>query len=118
MAPNPASRYTNAYPRGYEIAADGHQIPRRTRLTLVLNASLGEYYGVQGTTWPDPPILRHPTQTETVNGRELREYGTGSALTLVAFSTHTGTYWVSNTLTNSIPSAELIAIAASMRPAG
>ena len=117
VAPNPASRYINAYPRAYQIAADGHHYPSY-RLTLVLNASLGEYYGVQGTAWPDPPILRHPTQTETVNGRELREYGTGSALTLVAFSTHTGTYWVSNTLTNSIPSAELVAIAASMRPAG
>ena len=84
----------------------------------MLNAALGEYYGVQGTTWSDPPILRHPTQTETVNGRQLREYGAGSALTLVAFRTPTGTYWVSNTLTNSIPRAEMITIAASMRPAG
>jgi polyisoprenyl-teichoic acid--peptidoglycan teichoic acid transferase len=117
VAPNPASRYTNAYPRAYEIAAGGHHYPSY-RMTLVLNAALGEYYGVQGTTWSDPPILRHPTQTEMVNGRQLREYGTGSELTLVAFSTPGGTYWVSNTLTNSIPGAELIAIAASLRPAG
>jgi len=117
VAPNPASRYTNAYPRAYEIAAGGHHYPSY-RMTLALNAALGEYYGVQGTTWSDPPILRHPTQTATVNGRRLREYGTGSGLTLVAFSTPSGTYWVSNTLTNSIPGAELIAIAASMRPAG
>ncbi len=117
VAPNSASRYTNAYPRAYEIAADGHHYPSY-RMTLVLSAALGEYYGVQGTAWSDPPILRHPTQTEMVNGRQLREYGTGSALTLVAFSTPGGTYWVSNTLTNSIPSAELIAIAASLRPAG
>ena len=116
VAPNPASRYTNAYPRAYEIAANGHHYPSY-RLTLVLNAALGEYYGIQGTTWSDPPILRHPANTQTVNGRQLREYGTGSTLTLVAFSTPTGTYWVSNTLTNSIPSAELIAIAASMQPA-
>jgi polyisoprenyl-teichoic acid--peptidoglycan teichoic acid transferase len=117
VAPNPAGRYTNAYPRAYQITADGHHYPSY-RLTLVLNAALGEYYGVQGTTWSDPPILRHPTQTEIINGRQLREYRTGSALTLVAFSTRTGTYWVSNTLTNSIPSTELIAIAASMRAAG
>lgn len=117
VAPNAASHYTNAYPRAYEIAAGGHHYPSY-RMTLVLNAAPGEYYGVQGTTWSDPPILRHPTQTETVNGRQLREYGAGSELTLVAFSTPSGTYWVSNTLTNSIPSAELIAIAASMRPAG
>jgi len=53
-----------------------------------------------------------------VNGRRLRLYGTGSELSLVAFSTPSGTYWVSDTLTDSVPSAELIAIAASMRPAG
>jgi polyisoprenyl-teichoic acid--peptidoglycan teichoic acid transferase len=117
VAPNPASRYTNAYPRAYEIRTRGHNYSSY-RMTLVLNAALGEYYGVQGTTWSDPPILRHPAQTQMVNGRQLREYGTGSELTLVAFSTRSGTYWVSNTLTNSIPSAELIAIAASLRPAG
>jgi LCP family protein required for cell wall assembly len=117
VAPNPASRYANAYPRAYEIGADGHSYPSY-RMTLVLNAALGEYYGVQGTTWSDPPILRHATRTEVVNGRQLREYGSASELSLVAFSTPSGTYWVSNTLTNSIPRAELIAIAASMRPAG
>jgi hypothetical protein len=87
-------------------------------MTLVLDAARGEYYGVQGTTWSDPPILRRPTRIEVVNGRRLREYGTGSQVSLVAFSTSNGTYWISNTLTDSIPGAELIAIAASMRPAG
>jgi hypothetical protein len=115
--PNPASSYTTSYPRPYDIEADGHSYPSY-RMTLVLNPALGEYYGVQGTTWSDPPILRHPTRTEVINGRRLREYGTGSELSVVAFTTAHATYWISNTLTNSIPSAELIAIAASMRPAG
>jgi LCP family protein required for cell wall assembly len=114
-APNPAGRYANAYPRAYEIRAAGHPYPSY-RMTLVLNAALGEYYGVQGTTWSDPPILRHPAHIEVVSGRRLREYGTGDQLSIVAFSTPSGTYWVSNTLTDSIPSSELVAIAASMRP--
>jgi polyisoprenyl-teichoic acid--peptidoglycan teichoic acid transferase len=116
VASNPAGRYANAYPRAYEIADAGHRYPSY-RMTIVVNAALGEYYGVQGTTWSDPPILRHPTRIETINGRRLREFGTSSQLSLVAFSTPSGTYWVSNTLTDSIPSAELVAIAASMRPA-
>jgi polyisoprenyl-teichoic acid--peptidoglycan teichoic acid transferase len=117
VAPNPPSRYVNAYPRAYQIQAGGHRYPSY-RMTLVLNAALGQYYGVQGTTWSDPPILRHPAATQVVNGRQLREYGTGGELSLVAFSTSTGTYWISNTLTDSIPNAQLIAIAASLRPAG
>ena len=116
-APNPASRYATTYPRAYAIVAGGRRYPSY-RMTLVLNAAVGEYYGVQGTTWSDPPLLRHPARIEVVNGRRLREYGTGSALTLVAFSTQSATYWVSNTLTDSIPGSELIAIAASMRPEG
>ena len=116
VAPNPPSRYANAYPRAYQISDGGHRYPSY-RMTLVLNAALGEYYGVQGTTWTDPPILDHPIATQTVNGRQLREYGTDAQLSLVAFSTPTGTYWISNTLTDSIPSAQLVAIAASMRPA-
>ena len=115
-APNPASRYANAYPRAYEISAAGHRHPSY-RMTLVLNSALGEYYGVQGTTWSDPPILRHPVRVEVVNGRRLSEYGSGAQLSIVAFTTPSGTYWVSNTLTDSIPSAALVAIAASMRPA-
>ena len=116
VAPNPAGRYANAYPRAYEIKAAGHRYPSY-RMTLVLNSDLGEYYGVQGTTWSDPPILRRPANIVVVNGRRLREYGTGAQLSIVAFSTPSGTYWVSNTLTDSIPSAELVAIAASMAPA-
>jgi LCP family protein required for cell wall assembly len=117
VAPNSPSRYTNAYPRGYQIQDGSHRYSSY-RMTLVLNATLGEYYGVQGTTWTDPPILDHPTRTQTINGRQLREYGTSAQLSLVAFSTSTGTYWISNTLTDSIPNAQLVAIAASMRPAG
>ena len=32
-------------------------------MTLVINPALGEYYGVQGTTWQNPPILNSPTET-------------------------------------------------------
>jgi LCP family protein required for cell wall assembly len=115
VPPNPASRYADAYPRAYELRAGGRRYAAY-RMTLVLNAARGEYYGVQGTTWSDPPILRHPAHVEVVNGRRLSEYGTASQVSLVAFSTSSGTYWISNTLTDSIPGADLIAIAASMRP--
>jgi hypothetical protein len=42
--------------RAYEITGAGHSYPSY-RMTLVLNGALGEYHGVQGTTWSDPPIL-------------------------------------------------------------
>ena len=43
-------------------------------MTIAINPVLGEYYGVQGTTWQNPPILQSPTETKTVNGKQLLLY--------------------------------------------
>jgi LCP family protein required for cell wall assembly len=115
--PNPASQYAGAYPRPYTIGAGGRAYPSY-RMTLVINSALGEYYGVQGTTWRDPPILRNPTQTEDVDGRQLMEYFNGAQLSLVAWRTPTAVYWIANTLTDTIPNRQLVAIAASLRLEG
>ena len=40
-------------------------------MTLALNPVLGEYYGVQGMTWKNPPLLASPSGTRTVAGRKL-----------------------------------------------
>ena len=62
-------------------------------MTLVVNPSLGEYYGVQGTTWMDPPILGKPTRTEIVNGKRLLEFYNSGKLSLVAWKTSGAAYW-------------------------
>ncbi len=106
----------HAYPRGYRIDAGGRTYAAY-RMTLVMRPALGEYYGVQGTTWADPPILSKPTRTVLVNGKRLLEFYNGANLSLVAWRTAGGAYWVSNTLTDSIPAGQLLAIAASLQPA-
>ena len=40
---------------------------------------VGEYYGIQGTTWRDPPILDDPHETIVRDGRKLMVYRDGSA---------------------------------------
>ena len=110
----PPSEYVGAYPREYRIHAGGRAYPSY-RMTLVINSALGLYYGVQGTTWRNPPILAKPTQTQTIGGRQLLEYFNGRKLSLVAWRTPSGAYWVANSLTDSIPSKQLIAIAASLK---
>ena len=86
-------------------------------MTLVIKPAFGEYYGVQGTTWTDPPILAHPTRTELLGGKRLLEFYNGGKLSLVAWKTSGAAYWVSNTLTDTIPARQLLAIAASLQPA-
>jgi hypothetical protein len=106
----------HAYPREYRIDAGGRNYPAY-RMTLVIKPSLGEHYGVQGTTWTNPPILNRPTRTEIVDGKRLLEFFNGGKLSLVGWKTAGAAYWISNTLTESIPADQLLAIAASLQPA-
>ncbi len=74
-----------------------------------------EYYGVQGTSWSDPPILRDPSETRTIGGRDYELFYDGDRLRLVAFQDDDGnSYWVSNTLLQSLGEGEMLAIATSM----
>ncbi len=107
-----------SYPRVYTIHDQhNHRYPAY-RMTLVMNPALGQYYGVQGTTWQNPPILNNPTQTRVVAGKKLMLYAEGGKLTNVAWRTPQGVYWISNTLTTDIGNQQLVAIAASLSRAG
>jgi hypothetical protein len=106
-----------SYPRAY-LLHDRHGIAHYAyRMTLVMNPSLGQYYGVQGTTWQNPPILNSPSATKMVNGKQLLLYANGSKLSLVAWRTPQGVYWVSNTLTDDLTNRQLVAVAASLMKA-
>ncbi len=105
----------NSYPRSYRLKTRSGKSYASYRMTLVLNSTLGEYYGVQGTTWQNPPILNKPTRGKLVNGKRLELYYNGGKLSLVAWHTSRGAYWISNTLTDTLSPAQMIDIAASLR---
>jgi LCP family protein required for cell wall assembly len=106
-----------AYPRAY-LLHDRQGIAHYAyRMTLVMNPNLGQYYGVQGTTWQNPPILNSPSATRMVNGKQLLLFANGSKLSLVAWRTPQAVYWISNTLTDDITNRQLVAIAASLMKA-
>ncbi len=104
----------NSYPRAYQVRDQRKHLHSAYRMTLVLNPALGQYYGVQGTSWRNPPILGGSHQTRTVNGKRLQLYTDGGKLTLVAWRTPNDTYWISNTLTSDLSDAQMVAIAASL----
>jgi LCP family protein required for cell wall assembly len=108
------SRYADTKPRIYGIRDAQDKLHRAYRLVLYSGA-YGEYYGVQGMSWRYPPILDDPDRTRDENGRKLMLYYDGSRLRLVAWRTSKAVYWVTNTLTMSIPNSRLIAIAGSLR---
>jgi LCP family protein required for cell wall assembly len=101
------------YPRAYTFRQDRHRYSAY-RMTIELNPLLGEYYGIQGMTWQNPPILGSPSFTRMVNGKQLLIYTNGGKVSVVGWRTAWGVYWVSNTLTDTLSPRQMIGIAASL----
>jgi polyisoprenyl-teichoic acid--peptidoglycan teichoic acid transferase len=72
------------------------------------------YFGVQGIRgWEDPPILDNPTETKTVSGREYSIYTDSGKIKLVAWHRGENTYWISNSLQQSLTNEQMMGIAES-----
>jgi LCP family protein required for cell wall assembly len=72
------------------------------------------YFGVQGIQgWEDPPILDSPTETKTVNGREYSIYTDSGKIKLVAWHRGENSYWISNSLQQSLTNEQMMGIAES-----
>jgi polyisoprenyl-teichoic acid--peptidoglycan teichoic acid transferase len=82
---------------------------------VVRRGLIGEFYGVQGTRWMDPPILAGPSEKRRSGHRTLEIHYDGDRVRLVAWRTKTAVYWVSNTLLQTLSERQMIAIAKSMR---
>ncbi len=111
------SHYAGTEPRIYGLRDERGKLHRAYRL-VVSKGVVGEYYGIQGTTWRAPPILDDPSEVRKVNGRKLELHYDGRRLRVVAWRTRRAVYWVSNTLTQSLSTRQMIAIAASLRRLG
>jgi polyisoprenyl-teichoic acid--peptidoglycan teichoic acid transferase len=104
----------SAPPRVYSIRARNGRVYAAYR--MVLNTGgIGQYYGLQGTTWRNPPILKNPSETRRLGGRTFQLYFEGSRLRLVAWETGRGVYWLANTLSQRLSNGQMLAIAASSR---
>jgi LCP family protein required for cell wall assembly len=101
-------------PRFYKIATpDG---TRKKAYRMVLKRPfVGEYYGIQGTRWMDPPILAGPSEEREFKGRKFELHYEGDRLRIVAWRTPNAVYWVSNTLLQTLSEHQLISIARSTR---
>jgi LCP family protein required for cell wall assembly len=112
----PHSTFSINSPRAYKICGPHSKCWWSYRMVLPINPVLGEYWGIQGTTWKDPPIIKSPSEIRTVHGRKLMIFKDGDRIRLVAWQTKDATYWVSNTLLQSISKNDMIAIARAAKP--
>jgi LCP family protein required for cell wall assembly len=72
------------------------------------------YFGIQGIEgWEDPPILSNPTETKTIGNREYEIFTDSGKIKLVAWHRGESTYWVSNSLQQSLTNNQMMGIARS-----
>ncbi len=115
----PITAYAHSYPRTYKVITTTGKRVHAYFMTIALNPLLGEYYGVQGVHWADPPILANPAGTKVFHGRTFDIYQDDHGKTTdVAWHLDGNSYWISNTLTSTIPTKQMVAIAESTVPYG
>ncbi|MEO6496551.1 MAG: LCP family protein [Solirubrobacteraceae bacterium] len=110
--------YVDESPRVYGLRDRRGARHRAYRIVVDAGEDLGQYYGVQGTTWTDAPILADPSEKRVVDGRKLELFYDGRRLRMVALRTRSAVYWVANTLSSTLSNAQMLDLAASLRRVG
>ena len=75
-----------------------------------------EYWGIQETDWTDAPALSDRSFRHAVGGREMEFYYSGSHLHMIVLRAHGASYWVVNSLLDSLSNETMISIAKGLKP--
>jgi polyisoprenyl-teichoic acid--peptidoglycan teichoic acid transferase len=102
--------------RYYTIKAGKRKKKYRSFRMVISAGRIGEYYGLQGTSWRDPPILNGPHEDRRVGGRKVQVYYDGPRVRLVAWRESGAVYWISNSLLQRLSLEEMFAIVRATRP--
>jgi hypothetical protein len=100
-------------PRPYKVAVSG-RLYNAYRIVVKANG-IGDYWGVQGMQWTNPPMLRESSTVKTIGRKKFYIYSDGANVRLVAWKTKDAVYWVSNTLEQTLSRSQMLAIAKSCR---
>jgi hypothetical protein len=95
--------------RVYKI--DDHKTVRFTFRT-----GSSEYWGIQESDWNDAPALAEKNSSAVIKGRQYDFYYNGPHLHMVVLRAGGASYWVVNTLLDSMSNETMLEIAKGLRP--
>jgi LCP family protein required for cell wall assembly len=107
------AEYLPDHSRAYDIFDRGGHKYRAYRI-VVKTDELGQYYGIQGTSWSGPPILDNPSERRRMAGRTYELFYDGEHLQTVSWRSGKAVYWVSNTLLQALNNSQMLALARSV----
>ncbi len=100
-----------------DVPARFYAIDRAHRAVRLVYVTGGEqYWGVEETNMPDPPLLDDRSFARTIKGHHYSLYYNGSQLHMVVLRAGQSSYWVVNSLLNSLSNKTMLAIAVGLRP--
>ena len=90
--------------------------PGYKSVRLVFRTGGREYWGVEETNWPDAPVLGDRSVHRILNGRSYDLYFHGAHLHMAVLRQVGASYWVVNTLLDSLSNETMLAIAKGLKP--
>ncbi|MBV8080998.1 MAG: hypothetical protein JO186_11570 [Actinobacteria bacterium] len=109
----------NSYPDTCcgDVAARLYWITKgKKAIRLVYRTGGNEYWGVEETNFTQAPILGDRSFQHEIGGREWSLYYSGSQLHMAVLNANGATYWVVNTLLDSLSNETMLAIAKGLKP--
>jgi LCP family protein required for cell wall assembly len=115
MVPTALERSSNA---DYERPVRMYWIKKgKKAVRLTFRTGASEYWGIEQTDWDDAPVLADRSYRHVLgDGRTYDFYYSGPKLHMVVLRANGATYWVVNTLLDSLSNETMIAIAKGLRP--
>jgi LCP family protein required for cell wall assembly len=89
---------------------------RHQAVRLVFRTGGNEFWGIEETDWADAPVLADRSFQHNLGGREFSLYYTGPHLHMVVLRAGKTSYWVVNTLLDSLSNETMLAIARGLKP--
>jgi LCP family protein required for cell wall assembly len=83
---------------------------------LVFQTGGNQYWGIEETAWTAAPILAGRSLSRVIAGRHYDLYYSGGHLHMVVLRANGASYWVVNTLLDSLSNETMVAIAKGLKP--
>ncbi len=101
--------------RAYDLRDKGGRL-RHAYVAVWKENTLGGYYDFQGTDWPKPPLIAHPSEERKVGHTKYMIFADGSHIHVIAWKSGKMLYWLTNTLLEDLSNEQMLAIARSAKP--
>jgi LCP family protein required for cell wall assembly len=116
MVPTKIERSSSLATASPDVPYRVYKIGKRKAVRLTFRTGISEYWGIQMTDWDDAPVLQEPNDERVIRGRKYSLYYDGYDLHMVVLRERGATYWVVNTVLNTLSNETMLEIAKGLHP--